>query len=49
MTNISAKPIIDNKFWIVENEGVKVGTLRKNEFSQFVFSNEEGVVVYHSK
>ena len=49
MTNISAKPIIDNKFWIVENEGVKVGTLRKNEFSQFVFSNEEGVVVYHNK
>jgi len=49
MTNISAKPIIDNKFWIVENEGVEVGTLRKNEFSQFVFSNEEGVVVYHSK
>jgi len=49
MTVIQAKPIIDNKFWIVENEGVKVGTLRKNEFSQFVFSNEEGVVVYHSK
>ena len=49
MTYIKAKPIIDNKFWIVENEGVRVGTLRKNEFSQFVLSNKDGVKVYHNK
>lgn len=49
MTYIKAKPIIDEKFWIVESEGVRVGTLRKNEFSQFVFSNEDGVKVYHNK
>ena len=49
MTYIKAKPIIDNKFWIVENEGVRVGTLRKNEFSQFVLSNEEVIKVYHNK
>jgi hypothetical protein len=29
MTEIHAKPIIDNKFWIVEQDGEKVATLRK--------------------
>ena len=48
MTGLQAKPIIDNKFWIVEDSGVKVGTLRKNE-DKFVFSNENGVSVFHTK
>ena len=48
MTLIQAKPIIDNKFWIVEDNGIKVGTLRKNE-DKFVFSNEDGVKVFHTK
>jgi hypothetical protein len=49
MTYIKAKPIIDEKFWIVEEEGVKIGTLRKNEFSQFILSNSDGIKVYQSK
>lgn len=49
MTYIKAKPIIEEKFWIVEDEGVRVGTLRKNEMSQFIFSNEQGIKVYHNK
>lgn len=49
MTFIKAKPIIDEKFWIVENSGVKVGTLRKNEFSQFILSNSDGIKIYDNK
>jgi hypothetical protein len=43
MTMIKAKPIIDEKFWIVESEGVRIGTLRKNEFAQFIFSRYKGI------
>lgn len=28
---IIAKPILDNKFWIIEDEGVRIGTLTKDE------------------
>ena len=48
MTFIQAKPIIDDKFWIVEEEGVKIGTLRKNE-DKFVFSNETGIRIFDNK
>jgi hypothetical protein len=33
---IKAKPIIDGKFWIVEDEGVRIGTLQKDETNKFV-------------
>ncbi len=36
MTDLHAKPIIDNKFWIVEKDGEKFATLRKNEDNRFV-------------
>ena len=49
MTDIHAKPIIDNKFWIVEENGEKVATLRKNEDDRFVMSNELGLTVYDNK
>jgi len=29
MNSIQAKPIVDGVFWIVEQDGVKVGTLHK--------------------
>lgn len=28
---IKAKPVLDDKFWIVEDSGVRIGTLSKNE------------------
>lgn len=46
---LHAKPIIDNKFWIVEADGEKVATLRKNEDNRFVMSNEEGIEVFDNK
>jgi hypothetical protein len=49
MTEIHAKPIIDNKFWIVEQNGEKVATLRKNEDNRFVMSNEEGIEIFETK
>lgn len=48
-TELHAKPIIDNKFWIVERDGEKFATLRKNDDNRFVLSNELGVKVYDTK
>jgi len=49
MTDLHAKPIIDNKFWIVEKDGEKFATLRKNEDNRFVLSNELGIKIYDTK
>jgi len=49
MTDLHAKPIIENKFWIVERDGEKFATLRKNEDDRFVMSNELGVQIYDTK
>jgi len=44
--DIHATPIIPEKFWIVEQAGVKLATLRKNEENRFVMSNVEGIKIY---
>jgi len=49
MTTIKANEILKNKFWIVEQEGNRVGTLRKNEENHFIFSNRDGVLVFNNK
>jgi hypothetical protein len=49
MTDLHAKPIIDNKFWIVEKGGEKFATLRKDEENRFVLSNETGIKIYNTK
>lgn len=49
MTDLHAKPIIDNKFWIVEKDGEKFATLRKDEENRFVLSNETGIQIYNNK
>jgi hypothetical protein len=49
MTEIHAKAIIENKFWVVEKNGEKFATLRKNDENHFVMSNELGVQIYPSK
>jgi hypothetical protein len=49
MTDIYAKAIIENKFWIVEKDGAKFATLRKNEDNRFVMSNELGIKIYDTK
>jgi hypothetical protein len=42
MTEIHAKPIVDGKFWIVEQNGNKIGTLHKKENNKFVLSSNDG-------
>lgn len=49
MTDLHAKPIIDNKFWIVEKDGEKFATLRKNEDNKFIMSNASGIKIYDKK
>jgi len=49
MTDLHAKPIIPEKFWIVEKDGAKFATLRKSEDNHFVMSNELGIKVYETK
>ena len=49
MTDLHAKPIIDNKFWIVEKDGEKFATLRKNDDNKFVLSNALGTKIYQRK
>jgi hypothetical protein len=49
MNDLHAKPIIDNKFWIVEKDGIKFATLRKNEDDRFVMSNESGIEIYDNQ
>ena len=43
---LHAKPIIDNKFWIVEKSGEKFATLRKDDENRFVMSNDTGIKIY---
>ena len=49
MTEIHAKPIIENKFWIVEQDGNKIATLRKDEENRFVLSNNSGIKIFDNK
>jgi hypothetical protein len=49
MTEIHAKPIIENKFWIVEQDGEKIATLRKDEENRFVLSNNLGIKIFSNK
>ena len=42
MTEFHAKPIVDGKFWIVEQNGEKIGTLQKKENNKFMLSGKDG-------
>ena len=49
MTDLHAKPIIDDKFWIVEKDGEKFATLRKDDENRFVLSNTLGIKVFNNQ
>ena len=34
---IKAKPILKNKFWIIENNGERIGTLSKQEDKRYMY------------
>ena len=37
MTNLKANPIVDNKFWIVEEDGERIGTLSRQEDKSYMY------------
>ena len=45
---VKAKPVLKDKFWIVEDEGVRVGTLTRNE-DGFVIAGKGKVDFYKSE
>tara|TARA_B110000503_G_scaffold28131_1_gene44952 strand:- start:28865 stop:29332 length:468 start_codon:yes stop_codon:yes gene_type:complete len=45
---ITAKEVLDGKFWIVENAGVRVGTLSMND-DQYMLSDKSGTYFYTEK
>ena len=49
MTEIHAKPIVDGKFWIVEEAGVKIATLHKKENNKFLLSSTTGEIFFNKK
>jgi hypothetical protein len=49
MTEIHAKPIVDGKFWIVEQDGTKIATLHKKENNKFVLSSHNGEMMFNKK
>lgn len=49
MTEIHAKPIVDGKFWIVEQDGEKIATLHKKENNKFILSSSNGEIMFNKK
>ena len=41
MSNVIAKPVVKNKFWIVEDSGEKVATIQAVEEGGFVYVHED--------
>ena len=46
MEKVKAKEILKDKFWIVEQGGLRIGTLRKSEDNKFVLSNKNGHQIF---
>lgn len=46
---LKAKPIIDDKFWIVEEDGERVATLHKKENNKFMLSSKSGERFFSKK
>lgn len=49
MSNIFATPIVNDKFWIVEEDGTRIATLHKNENNTFLLSNTGGEIMFNEK
>jgi hypothetical protein len=45
---IKAKPVLEDKFWIMEKDGVRLGTLTINE-DKYMFSGTDGVRFFDNK
>lgn len=47
---IKAKSVLKNKFWIMEDDGVKIGTLHKNDDDQkYMYTCDTGTTFYETE
>ena len=45
---VNAKEVLNGKFWILEDHGVKIGTLSLND-ERFMFSSNKGTMFFENK
>jgi len=48
MNELIARPVVKNKYWIVESDGTKIGTIQAVEKGGFVYVHEQSRVQYAS-
>ena len=48
MNELIARPVVKNKYWIVESDGTKIGTIQAVEKGGFVYVHEQSRVQYTS-
>lgn len=46
---IKAKPIVDGKFWLVEDNGVKLGILKQTEQKKYMLSSDGSTRTFDNK
>lgn len=49
MTDLHAKPIVDGKLWVVEQDGERIGTLHKKENNKYMLSAKNGELYFSKK
>lgn len=49
MTDIYAKPIVNGVLWIVEQGGIRLGTLHRRENNHYMFSTKHGELFFNKK
>ena len=48
-TKFFAKPILENRFWILESDGQKVGTICRQEDRRYMFSCSDGTRIFDNQ
>ena len=48
-TRYFAKPILDGRFWILEEDGRKLGTICKQEDRRYMFSCDTGTMIFDNQ
>ena len=49
VTKYFAKPILDGRFWILEQDGRKLGTICKQEDRRYMFSCDTGTMIFDNQ
>ena len=49
VTKYYAKPILENRFWILEEDGRKLGTICRQEDRRYMFSCDTGTMIFDNQ